>query len=180
MRDLAATATGPITLRMGPGAWHSKRAGETESLMTNAFASEGAEQVQFECVSAVLPFKSGLAKGRQLVGFKTATSELVTSGSIDLRDESLDLHGRVRAQKGVTLGLANIAGDVKIGGTFTKLGMSIDPESTPGIVARAGAAIATLGLSVVGTALLDKAAAEGEDPCRKPALRTKDAGSPGR
>ena len=179
MRDLAASATGPFTVRMGPGAWNSKHAGDKEALMTNAFASEGAEKIQFECVTANLPFKAGVARGRSMVGFTTEASELITSGIVNLRDESVDLHGRVRAHKGVTLGLANIAGDVKIGGHLTKLAMSLDPEATPGVIARAGAAIATLGLSVMGTALIEKMDPERADPCEKP-VRKAGAAAAGR
>jgi len=179
MRDLAASATGPVALRMGPGAWNSKHAGDTEALMTNAFASEGVEKVQFECVSANLPFKAGIARGRSMVGFKTAASELIASGTLNLRDESIDLHGRVRAHKGVTLGLAQIAGDVKIGGHLAKPEMSIDPEATPGIIARAGAAIATLGVSVLGTALIEKMEPDRADPCEKP-VRKKGGAEAGR
>jgi uncharacterized protein involved in outer membrane biogenesis len=179
MRDLAASATGDMTVRMGPGDWNSKHAGDREALMTNAFASEGAERVQFECVTANLPFRAGVARGRSMVGFKTAASELITSGSVDLRDESLDLHGHVRANHGVTIGLASIAGDVKIGGHLTKPEMSLDPDATPGVVARAGVAIATLGASVIGGALIEKLAPDHDDPCEKPVTK-KDDGSAGR
>jgi len=164
---------------MGPGAWNSPHAGDREALMTNAFASEGAQKVQFECVTANLPFKAGIAHGRSMVGFKTEASELVTSGSLNLRDESIDLHGRVRANKGVTLGLAQIAGDVKIGGHLTKPEMSLDPEATPGVIARAGAAIATLGVSVIGSALIEKMAPDHADPCERP-VRKKDGAEAGR
>ena len=175
MRDLAASVTGPVTMRMGPGAWNSKPAGDKEALMTNAFASEGAQKVQFECVTANLPFHAGVARGRSIVGFRTEASELITSGSLNLRDESIDLHGRVRAHKGVTLGLAQIAGDVRIGGHVTKPEMSLDPEATAGVIARAGAAIATLGVSVIGSALLEKMEPGHADPCERPVRKKGDA-----
>jgi hypothetical protein len=178
-RDLAASATGTFTVRMGPGSWNSKHAGDREALMTNAFASQGAQSIQFECVTANLPFKDGVARGRSMVGFKTEASELITSGVVDLRDESVDLHGHVHAHKGVTLGLATIAGDVRIGGHLTKLEMSLDPKATAGVIARAGAAIATLGVSVVGTALIEKLAPDRADPCERP-VRKKGGESAGR
>jgi len=160
---------------MGPGAWNSKHAGDTEALMTNAFAAEGGQRVQFECVTANLPFQAGIARGRSIVGFRTDASELVTSGSIDMRDESIDLHGRVRAHKGVTVGLAQIAGDVKIGGHLARPEMSLDPGATPGVIARAGAAIATLGMSVIGTALIEKMGPDHADPCERPVRKKGDA-----
>jgi uncharacterized protein involved in outer membrane biogenesis len=175
MRDLAASVTGSMTLRMGPGTWNSPRAGDREALMTNAFASEGAQKVRFECVTANLPFKAGIARGRSMVGFKTEASELITSGIVNLRDETVDLHGRVHAHKGVTLGLANIAGDVRIGGHLVKLEMSLDPEATPGVIARAGAAIATLGVSVIGGALIEKMDPDRADPCERPVRKKGDA-----
>jgi hypothetical protein len=165
MKALAAHVSGPITIRMGPAVWASKKAGDAEALMTNAFAAQDAGQIDFECVTAALAFRNGVAAGSPLIGFRTAASALITSGKVDLRTESLDVSGRVKPKSGVRLGLATIAGDVRIAGPLRHPKMTLDPASTPALIARAGAAIATLGLSAVGTALVDAAQAKKNDPC---------------
>lgn len=77
----------------------------------------------------------------------------------------MDLRGRVRARSGISLGISNIAGDnLKIAGKITAPGVGLDPESTPGALARIGAAIMTSGVSILATALWD-AANPVSDPC---------------
>jgi uncharacterized protein involved in outer membrane biogenesis len=172
MRGLAATVTGPMSIRMGPAVWASKKAGDAEEMMTNAFAAKDASQIDFECVAVALPFKDGVATANPIIGFNTTASVLITSGKVDLREESLDVRGRVKPKSGVRLGLATIAGDVRIAGPLRRPKMSLDPASTPELIARAGAAIATLGISAVGTAIVDAAQAKKSDPCEAPFLRS--------
>jgi hypothetical protein len=141
-------------------------------MMTNAFAAKDASQIDFECVAVALPFKDGVATANPIIGFSTTASVLITSGKVDLREESLDVRGRVKPKSGVRLGLATIAGDVRIAGPLRRPKMSLDPASTPELIARAGAAIATLGISAVGTAIVDAAQAKKSDPCEAPFLRS--------
>jgi hypothetical protein len=59
--------------------------------------------------------------------------------------------------------LATIAGGVQITGKLAKPRMQMDPDEKPALVARAAAAIASAGATLVGEALLD--AASKTDPC---------------
>lgn len=165
MKGFAATVTGPITIRMGSAVWASKKAGDAEAIMTNAFAAKDASQIDFECVVATLPFSDGVAAASPIIGFRTTASALITSGKVDFREQAIDVSGRVRPKSGASLGLATIAGDVQIAGRLRQPKMSLDPAGTPGLIARAGAAIATLGISAVGTALVDASQAKKNDPC---------------
>jgi uncharacterized protein involved in outer membrane biogenesis len=164
MRDLASSMTGPVTIRMGPGVWASKKAGEAESMMTGALAGKDASEIDFQCIGASFPFANGRATANPLVGFGTTASHLVTEGYVDFREAALDLRGRVRPKSGA-VGLSAIAGDVKITGPLRHPKMSLDPVGTPAAVARAGAAIATLGLSAKATALADAAETRKSNPC---------------
>jgi uncharacterized protein involved in outer membrane biogenesis len=181
MKSLAASVTGPITVRMGPAVWGSQKAGDAEAMMTNAFAPKGASRIDFECATVALPFRNGVATANPIIGFSTTASALITSGKVDLREESLDVSGRVKPKAG-SLGLATIAADVKIAGPLRAPKMTLDPAGTPELVARAGAAIATLGLSAVGTAMVDAAQAKKNDPCEvvltpSPALPQRGGGT---
>ncbi len=161
MKDLAASATGPFELRMGRGALAAPKAGQIETVMTETFAGrEDAREIDFQCVGAALRFESGRAHGKDLVGAVSDISRLLTSGTIDLRDATLDLAGRIKPREGGGKGLSALVGDVRIEGKIRKPTMTLDK---PKAVARVGAALATLGASVLGTAVAD--AATREDPC---------------
>ncbi|MEO5677133.1 MAG: AsmA family protein [Usitatibacter sp.] len=164
MRELAASITGPFNARMGPGRLASERAGEAEAKMTKAFSGKESNEIQFECASFALPFKAGRATASPLVGARTNASSLITSGFIDMRAQELDLRGRLRGRSGA-VGLAAIAGDVKITGAIRKPKMALDETATPKTIARGVAAIATLGLSALGTARADSEEARRNDPC---------------
>jgi uncharacterized protein involved in outer membrane biogenesis len=164
LKSVAATITGPITIRMGRGSWTSEKAGHAESLMTSVFSSSQAGSIDFECVSLALPFENGHAQSPLIFGARSTASQLLTSGSIDLREESLDLKGRVQPRAG-KVGLATIAGDIRISGKIRHPHVALDSVGTPAAVVRAGAAIATAGLSLVGTAKLDAAQSKKSDAC---------------
>lgn len=162
-RELASSVSGPVTVRMGPGVWASPKAGEVEEMMVAAFTAKGAADMRFECVSARLDFKRGRAEGARVFGARSDVSQLLTGGVVDMREESLDLRGRVQAKKGVTVGLAAVAGGVQIRGRLGKPRIGMDPQERPALLARAAAAVATAGATLVGEALLT--AVSREDAC---------------
>ena len=163
MKALAATVTGPITIRMGPGVWASEKAGHAEGMMS-AFSGKDASAIEFECLGASLPFANGHAESKAILGARSTASQLVTSGFIDMRDETLDLRGRVQPKSG-KVGLATIAGDIRIDGKIRHPHASLDPVATPAAIVRGAAAIATAGLSLVGTAMADAEHARKSDAC---------------
>lgn len=164
-RELAASLSGPLRLRMGPGTWNSKRAGEYEELMVDALAARDSGEIRFACAAARLDFKSGRASGERLLGARSDVSRLLTGGAVDFRKETLDLRGQVRAASGPSVGLAMFAGDVQVHGRLARPKMRLDPERKPAIIARAAAAIATTGATLLGGALIDAAEAK-DDPCK--------------
>ena len=162
-RELASSVTGPVTIRMGKGHVHSKKAGEVEELMVRALAPRDTGEIKLECVSAKLDFRNGRATGRRVVGARSEASQLLTGGTFDFREEKLDLRGALRARDGPSLGLAALAGDVQITGRLARPRMQLDEDRKPAILARAGAAIASAGVTLLGGAIAE--AAEKSDPC---------------
>ena len=158
MKELASTATGPVTIRMGPGVFSSPKAGSAESKL---MSSPDTDRIDFQCVGAWLPFLNGRASSQPLLGAKSAVSNLLTSGFIDLRSETLELRGRMKPRSGGGVTLAALAGDIEIAGPIRYPKVTVQK---PAAVARVGAAIATLGLSAVGTAIADAGDAQ-SDPC---------------
>lgn len=166
MNDLAATLTGPVDIQIGPAKIFSPNAGRAEFWLTGLFSSQDSDSVNLACASARLPFNAGLAEGHGIVGARSDASQLLTRGYINLRDQTVDLHGRVRARSGVSLGISTFANEVQIAGPVVKPRMSLDESGVVGAIARVGAAIFTGGLSVVATSLWDGANPQ-SDPCQQ-------------
>ena len=164
MKALAASITGPVTIRMGPGVWASEKAAHAEDVMVRAFSGKNSASIDLECVGASLPFTLGRATAQRIIGARSTVANLLTSGYVDFREETLDLRGRVKPKTGA-VGLAAIAGDIKITGKMRALHASLDPVGAPAAIARGAVAIATAGLSLVATASADAAQARKNDPC---------------
>lgn len=166
MNQLAATMSGPVSLRMGRATVHSTRAGEAESLLTGlipALGGKRADHMEVVCLVARLPFENGRASGASIAGARTESSQLLTDGVIDLRDQTLDLHGRVTGVDGARLGLSMFAGEVNINGKLVKPHFRLDAQGILGTAARVGAAVLSFGLSAVGQTLWD---ANADDACK--------------
>ena len=159
-RDLAATVTGPVAIRMGPGVYDRQKAGDWEALMAAFSKKDSTGQIDFECAAANLRFDNGVARGDSIVGARSTLSKLLTSGVIDMREEHIDLRGKLHP-KADKVGLAAIAGDLQIEGPLRKMHVQIDPAKKPAVVGRAIAALATLGISVAASAHDD----DKGDPC---------------
>jgi len=107
MKELAASLTGPVTLDIGTATLHSKKLSEAETLLTGLtpfLSAKGTDQVDLSCIGAHLPFERGIARGDNIIGIRSEASQLLTSGSVDLRQESIDLHGSIRVRSGIALG----------------------------------------------------------------------------
>lgn len=165
MKALAASLTGPVSILMGPGVYDSKIAGDWEARMVN-LAQDSKEEIDFECVGAALPFESGRAKGKDIVGAMSRESRLLVSGEVNLREEEVDMKGSVRPKPGQGVGLATIADDIQIAGPLRKMRVRLDPESKPAVIAKGVLAVATAGLSAVATAASNSAGPD-PDPCEK-------------
>ncbi|MDB5775324.1 MAG: hypothetical protein JWP38_1457 [Herbaspirillum sp.] len=166
MNELAATLSGPVKLRMGHAVVRSSRADEAEFLLTGlipALAGKRAEQMKVVCIVARLPFENGLASGASIAGARTESSQLLTDGVVDLRQQTLDLHGRVTGVDGSRLGASMFVGDVNVSGKLGKPAFQLDSRGVLGTAARIGAAILSLGLTAAGTAVWD---ANADDACR--------------
>jgi hypothetical protein len=161
IKQLAGSMTGPVSIAMGPGVYASPHAGDWEARMASFTRDDSAKEIDFECAGAALDFDGGRVRGDDIIGARSKVSGLVLSGEVSLREESADLTGPVRP-RGEGVGLAAIADDIRISGPIHKLAVSLDPASTPKVVAKGVAAVATAGLSVFATASSGK----GEpDPC---------------
>jgi uncharacterized protein involved in outer membrane biogenesis len=164
MKELAAGMTGPVSIRMGPGVYSSKEAGDWEALMVKFSKKDSAEEIDFECAAASLPFRSGRATGKDIIAARSRESRLVVSGDVDLKEESVDLRGRLKPKPSQGIGLSTIADDLEIFGKIRKMRVKLDPESKPKVIAKAAGAVVTAGLSLLASAASNDAGRD-PDPC---------------
>ena len=164
LRDLSKVMNGTIAVRMGPGTYVSQKAGDAEAKMVSFSDKGSAGGIAFECASGVLPFTHGLAVGNAIIGARSHLTRLLTSGHVSMRDVAVDLRGRLRKKPGLGTGYADIAKDIRIAGNLRNMKVSLDPADAGKRTLRAGAAIATLGLSLAASSAAD--AGQGDvDPC---------------
>jgi uncharacterized protein involved in outer membrane biogenesis len=165
--EMAASLSGPVSVRVGPAQILSSGAHEAEALLVGLaplFSSANAERVELACFGTVLAFANGVAKGQPIAGARSEASQWLGSGVLDLKRQQIDWRGRIAARSGVSLGVTNIAGDVRLSGRVNHPSVSLDPAGAPSALARIGAAIVTGGASLVATAVWD-ASNERTNPC---------------
>jgi hypothetical protein len=163
-RDLAASVTGPVSIRMRPGVYARQAAGDWEALMVAFSKKDSTGAIEFECAAANLRFESGVARGDSLVGARSTMSRLLTSGVVDMREEHVDLRGQLRPKPGAGVGLAAIADDLQIEGPLRKMTVKLDPAKKPEAIAKGIAAVATGGLTLLAKAAKN-ASKQDIDPC---------------
>jgi hypothetical protein len=87
------------------------------------------------------------------------------SGTLDLRNESIDLTFKPQLRQGITIDIPQIAELVRLHGPLRHPQVSIDAMASVTTAARIGAAFSTGGLSEIGVALLGAVGRGGAGPC---------------
>lgn len=167
-KDMAATLNGPVSIRVGPARILSAGAQEAEAILVGLmpfFSPADTDHVELACFSAVLPFSNGIARGQPIAGARSEASQWLGSGVLDLKRQTIDWRGRIAARSGVSLGVTNLSGDVRIGGRMNHPSIGMDPAGAPSALARLGAAIFTGGASLIATAVWD-AKNQDTNPCQ--------------
>lgn len=118
------------------------------------------------CAVARFTVKDGIATADRGIAVETAKVNVVGAGTVNLRDEHLDLAVTPRARDGLGLSLTTpLAGMTRVRGTLAEPALSLDEVGTARAAASVGAAVATGGLSLVGEALFDRLTGDSA-PCR--------------
>jgi AsmA family protein len=172
VRSLMASLTGEMVLSVGQGKLQNKAvnwaAGDLMYQVLGAMnpLAKHEDTSQLTCAVARFNVRDGIATTQKGIAVRTDKVDVVGSGIVDLRTESLDLGIRPRARQGVGLSISSpLAGMTRLRGTFSNPSIGIDEGGTLRTAATVGAPAATGGLSLLGELLVDKATAD-EDPCR--------------
>ena len=120
--------------------------------------------MQLQCAVLRMPIKNGVAVSDQGIGGETDKISVLSSGTIDLGKETLDMQLRPQVKEGIGLGGARLAQMVRLTGPLTALQLGVDFGGVAGTAASLAAGAATGGLSMLGEKLL--AATEKKNACQ--------------
>ncbi len=109
---------------------------------------------------------NGIAKSPKGIALETDKINVIGNGLIDLKTEAINFSIRPQARQGLGISLGDqVAGLISLKGTLADPKIGLDEEEAAIKAAEVGAAIATGGISLLGSVLFDKLSAD-ETPCR--------------
>lgn len=128
--------------------------------------SRSEDVTPLSCAVARFVLRDGIATADRGIAVETAKVNVVGAGTVNLRDEQLDLGITPRARDGIGLSLTSpLAGMTRVRGSLASPAFSLDELGAARTAASVGAAFATGGLSLVGEALFDRITGD-SSPCR--------------
>jgi uncharacterized protein involved in outer membrane biogenesis len=166
-----ASATGNVRFVSGPATIvNAKLAGAVAAWdrLSDAVNPFRAHDPSTELVCAVvrLPIANGVARVDRSIAMETSKLGVTASGTLDFRNETLDLTFAPKAKKGISIDFAGFSELVRVSGPFASPQVGIDPAGSAKVIASLGAAISTGGLSAVAQGLLSWSEGSGPGPCQ--------------
>jgi uncharacterized protein involved in outer membrane biogenesis len=114
------------------------------------------------CQTFLLKAAGGTMRTDPALVMRTKEVDMISEGSVDLRNEKIDFNFRTAARKGIGLSAGEIINPyIKVSGTLASPTITLDPKGT---LVSGGAAVATGGLSILAVAAWDRIFRE-KDPC---------------
>ncbi len=129
--------------------------------VVNPFRTASAS-TELQCAVVRLPLAGGVARIDRSIAVETRELDVSVSGTLDFRNETLDLSIKPRVRQGIPINIPQIAELVRFHGPFASPTVGVDAMASAATIARIGAAVSTGGLSVLGETLLGSAAAAGD------------------
>ena len=158
MRTLMASANGNVRVVVGPGRIKNRAldAGADVTELFNALNPARSQDpyTQVKCAVLRFPVHNGIAKIDNGIAAETTKVRLIGGGTVNLRNETLELGFRPEAASGLGVGAGNLARFAKVEGTLANPRVALDMAGAASTAAVAGAAIATGGLTLLAGGLL--------------------------
>jgi hypothetical protein len=164
---VASTMSGTISLVSGPATLGRSAVQGESALAQLAKALDPLSSVdsatELRCAVFRLPLADGIAHVDRSIAIETAKLSASASGTLNFRDETLDLSVKPQVQQGVKLDLSQLAGLVRIRGRFDKPTAAIDAAESAktlaelGVLGASGGGIAAIGRALVAPATTDSA-----------------------
>ena len=159
VRELAASADGSISLRLGAGYIDNNFSGYLmRDMMSQVFTAinplaKEEKYTHLNCGFFEFDIVDGVAKERAL-GFQTNELAVASVGTVNLATEAIDLSFRVKQREGIGISLAGVVNPyVKVGGTLASPALELDTKRgfLSGTVA-----VLTGGLSILAQGVWDR------------------------
>jgi len=170
LHDWAASASGNFTAIAGPATLANANlnldnAFDRVAKAANPFRDKDPT-TELKCAVIRLPLSAGIARIDRSVAAETQKMGVSVSGTLDLRNESIDVTFRPQLREGISIDIPQIAELVRLHGPLQHPQVSIDAVASVTAAARIGAAVGTGGLSEVGVLLLGAIGKNnGSGPC---------------
>jgi len=169
-RQWASSATGMATAIVGPATLghpsdNSDAAFNRLADAVNPFRKRDPS-TEFLCALVRLALASGIAKVDRSIAIETNKIGANASGTLDFRNETLDLSIKPQIRQGIKLDISQFASLVRFHGPFSAPTVGVDSVASAQAVATIGAAAATGGMSLLGQELLANARADPGAPCQ--------------
>ncbi len=168
LRELAATLNGKIRfLGSGGRIASSGFLGRSNDFLKQLLSTINPIAVkqpttEIVCTALLLRASDGVLTTDPALVMRTAELDVISTGSLDLKSEKLDLNFKTAARKGVGIGVAQLVNPyIKVTGTLGNPGITLDSK---GALVNGGAAFATAGLSILAVTAWDRVFHE-RDPC---------------
>jgi uncharacterized protein involved in outer membrane biogenesis len=186
LHDWAASASGNFTAIAGPATLTNAHldlssAFDRVAKAANPFRDKDPT-TELKCAVIRLPLAAGIARIDRSVAAETQKLGVSVSGTLDLRNESIDVTFRPQLRDGISIDIPQIAELIRLRGPLRHPQVSIDAMASVTTAARIGAAVSTGGLSEVGVLLFGAIGRGGSGPCAValggPAASTTSARTP--
>jgi len=166
----AGSATGNVRVVAGRATLVNSRIDVTSALdklfaAVNPFR-ESDPATELVCAVIRLPFANGIARVDRTVAFETNKLGVLASGTLDLRNETVDFSIQPKVNSGIPVDIPRLAELVRFNGPMTAPQVQVDARASVAAIASVGAAISTGGLSVIGQALFAQVEDGGAKPCQ--------------
>ena len=166
---VASTMTGSILVVSGPATLgRSAVKGESAASQVvgalDPFAAVDAT-TELRCAVFRLPLADGIAHVDRSIAVETGKIAGSASGTLNFRDETLDLSVQPQLREGARIDISQFASLVRVRGRFDKPSVAVDAAQSAALIAKMGALGATGGgLAMLGGALLGSTAGSSA-PC---------------
>ena len=169
LHDLAASASGNFTAIAGPAtianaALNLDNPFDRVAKAANPFREKDST-TELKCAVVRLPLSAGVARIDRSVAAETQKLGVSVSGTLDLRNESIDVTFKPQLREGIAIDIPQVAELIRLRGPLRSPQVTIDAMASVTTAARIGAAFSSGGLSEVGVALLGAVQHGGAGPC---------------
>jgi AsmA family protein len=167
---VASTMSGTILIVSGPATLGRATTQEQSAASQIAGALDPFRTVdsatELRCAVFRLPLANGVAHVDRSIAVETGKIAGSASGTLDFRNETLDLSVQPQIREGVKIDVSQIASLVRIQGRFAKPSVAIDAAQSAQMLAKLGALRAKGGsLEALGRALIAPSGSEAAAPC---------------